>query len=281
MREYDLAFSLGFACGCSQTLRDCGLQFASYPFDWVCSPGLSASVDVLVRDFGNWFRRENMMLWDVRITTGVISRLYRDVSNGFISVHDYSAANPIETGYGAVMERYARRIGSLFRAVVASRRTLAVYVEHPGNPRLGDDALISVRDALRAKFPESGLELLYFHEDEDTDVPKEECVADGIVAVAADYRKRLNGEILHVCRVEVLQDYCRRHIRVVDPRSPEERAAYAAKRRMSRSARFGQHGIERWFWRKVFRFYSNLEAYLQRQKLIPPDRPIRFEGKGL
>lgn len=281
MREYDLAFSLGFACGCSQTLRDGGLQFASYPFDWVCSPGLAASVEVLTHDFDGWFRRENMRLWDVRITTGVISRLYRDSSNGFISVHDYSAANPFETGYGPAMERYARRIGSLSRAIVASRRTLAVYVEHPGNPRLDDSALIAARNALRAKYPGSGFELLYFHEDENASVPKEEGVADGIVAVAADYRKRLNGEILHVCRVEVLQDYCRRHLRVADPRSPEERAAYAAKKRRNRSERFGRGRIERWFWRKVFRFYSNVEAYLQRQKLIPPDRPIRFEGKGL
>ena len=281
MREYDLAFSLGFACGCSQTLRDCGLQFASYPFDWVCSPGLAASADMLTRGFDGWFRRENMRLWDVRITTGVISRLYRDVSNGFISVHDYSAANPFETGYGPVMERYARRIASLERAIRSSRRTLAVYVEHPGNGRLGDDALISVLDALRAKYPESGFELLYFHEDESADVPKETRVADGIVAVAADYRKRLNGEIMHVCRVETLQEYCRSRIRVPDPRSAEERSAYAERKRRNRSGRFGRCGVERWFWRKVFRFYSNVEAYLRRQRLMPDDRPIRFDGKGL
>lgn len=281
MREYDLAFSLGFACGCSQTLRDCGLQFASYPFDWICSPGLVASVDMLTSGFAGWFRRENMMLWDVRITTGVISRLYRDASNGFISVHDYSAANPFETGYGSVMERYARRIASLNGAIRSSRRTLAVYVEHPGNVRLRDDVLISVRDALRAKYPESGFELLYFYEDEAAEVPNEENVADGVVAVAADYRKRLNGEIMHVCRVEVLQEYCRRSVRVFDFRSSEERAAYAERKRRNHSERFGRCGIERWFWRKAFRFYSNVEAYLRRQRLIPDDRPIRFDGKGL
>ena len=33
-KEYDFAFSLGFSCACSESLRAEGLQFASCPFDW-------------------------------------------------------------------------------------------------------------------------------------------------------------------------------------------------------------------------------------------------------
>ena len=47
MKEYDFIFSLGANCAVSMALRDVGLQFASYPFDWIGSPGLMAEVEMV------------------------------------------------------------------------------------------------------------------------------------------------------------------------------------------------------------------------------------------
>ena len=33
--KYDLILPIGEACSCSQSLRTAGLQFASFPWDWI------------------------------------------------------------------------------------------------------------------------------------------------------------------------------------------------------------------------------------------------------
>ena len=41
MKAYDFIFGLGAGCSVSQSLRDAGLQFASYPLDWIAAPGIT------------------------------------------------------------------------------------------------------------------------------------------------------------------------------------------------------------------------------------------------
>ena len=47
MKTYDFIFSLGASCAVSMSLRDAGLQFASFPFDWIGSPGLLHEVEMV------------------------------------------------------------------------------------------------------------------------------------------------------------------------------------------------------------------------------------------
>ena len=51
MKEYDLAFSLGSSCGVSQALRAAGLQFASYPLDWLGSRDVRRVAKVVAGNF--------------------------------------------------------------------------------------------------------------------------------------------------------------------------------------------------------------------------------------
>ena len=60
MRNFDLAFSLGFSCGCSRALRAAGLQFASYPLDWTGSPGIVESARMIASDFAGWLERDDL-----------------------------------------------------------------------------------------------------------------------------------------------------------------------------------------------------------------------------
>ena len=55
MKEYDLAFSLGSSCGVSQALRAAGLQFASYPLDWLGSRDVRRVAKVVAGNFEKLF----------------------------------------------------------------------------------------------------------------------------------------------------------------------------------------------------------------------------------
>lgn len=280
MREYDLAFSLGFACACSQSLRDNGIQTASFPFDWTVTTGLLKSVEMIERDFSGWFAREDLVLWDVRIAGGHVSRVYRSRRDGFVFAHDFTNAEPIERFYEVAKARYDRRVARLMERLRTSKRTLAVYVEHPANGRLSDSDLVAVRERLAAKFPESQLDLLYFHEDPDCRAFEATEVAAGVTAVRAEYRTHLNGEIMHVCDVTMFREYLRRNVTVPDRRSFGQIRTFEEETRRKRRELFGKGWLENLVNRKLHRLYRNIELYLESQHLVPGDRPLRCDGSG-
>ena len=50
--DYDFVFSLGQACTCSMTLRHAGLQFASFPLDWVSGGSLASRTALVASRLG-------------------------------------------------------------------------------------------------------------------------------------------------------------------------------------------------------------------------------------
>ena len=51
--HYDLVFSLGQLCACSQALRTANLQFASYPLDWVGGSPIEVCASLVASRFEN------------------------------------------------------------------------------------------------------------------------------------------------------------------------------------------------------------------------------------
>ena len=66
--RFDFIFGMGAGCSCSRMLRERGLQYASFPLDWVGDPCLDAGADIrLVADlaaggFREWFEKESEAL---------------------------------------------------------------------------------------------------------------------------------------------------------------------------------------------------------------------------
>ena len=113
MTDYDLAFSMGFGCGCSRALRAAGLQRASFPMDWVGSPGIVASAEMVASGFAGWLDRESLELVDVRRGNGTINRAYVNRRTGFIFGHDFHHDADVDVAFDEVAEKYARRIERL------------------------------------------------------------------------------------------------------------------------------------------------------------------------
>ncbi len=59
-KTYDLAFSLGAACSCSQTLRAAGMRYAPIPFDWLCHAPFINRIDAMAADFAHGMDPSNI-----------------------------------------------------------------------------------------------------------------------------------------------------------------------------------------------------------------------------
>lgn len=277
-REYDLAFSLGFSCGCSQALRAAGCQFASYPIDWAGSLGLAFGVEAVCNDFARWLDAEDLCLVDVSHDSGFCTRVYLNDRTGFGFSHEFSDFQPFAKTYPKVKASYDRRIARFLETLRSSGRILAVYVEHPTRARMPASELTNAVGRLRHKCASSKVDFLYFYEDPSLKVPKVMFDADGITVVAADYRQFEDGVVTQYLNVELLARFLRERIAVIDRRTDEERRKFASDCRLSASGRWGydKSAFRRWLNSRAYKLYRHFERLLRRKGLIHPKRPVWF-----
>lgn len=277
MKTYDFIFSLGASCAVSQSLRDAGLQFASFPFDWIASPGLMAEVEMVESGFANWFEREDLKLWDVRHEEGAVQRVYKNMRTGFGFPHEFTNAFGLDDGYEKTREKYDRRIGRLFKTLRASKNALGIYLEVATRRRLPDDSLAEARRRLAAQFPGLQLDLVYFYEDPAHRVPEVVSEMDGVTVVRAHYGKFLGGKPMHtVDRTEIVR-FIHENFTVAGHDVAAEKARHEAEEKRKRKGHWGKGAMERWVNRKLFKTYRRLQDYLIEQKILPGDRPCWFE----
>lgn len=280
MKEYDFAFSLGFSCAASESLRDLGLQRQSLPFDWTGSPSLRASVDMIAGGFAGWFDRDALRLWDVRHEGGFIARVYKNTKTGFGFSHEFSNADPIERAYDAVREKYTRRIARLMRELKTRRRILALYMESPVRPREPDAGIAASLAVLRAQCPQAEVDLVYVCEDESCGRAEGAPGPDGATVVRAHYRTSLGGRPMHICDRSQIVGFLRGNVSVEGAMTESQLKAFDAERRRRLRAALGSNPVNRWINKKLRQWYRDLEVYLVGQHLVPGDRPLWFDGDG-
>ena len=81
MKSYDLAFGCGFSCGVTSALREAGLQFASFPFDWTATPSFIKAAKTIAEGFDHWLEKEDLELVDVK-HSGINKRIYANRRTG-------------------------------------------------------------------------------------------------------------------------------------------------------------------------------------------------------
>ena len=271
MKRFDMAFSMGFSCGGTMALRRAGLQFASYPLDWIGSPGIVASAKMIAAGFGGWFEKDDLQLVAVR-GGSFQNNVYQNRKTRFGFPHDFPRFFRFEEKYPETAEKYARRIKRFMGDLGAAKTALAVYIERPINPRAADADLAEAKRILEAKFPAVKFELVYFFLDEGRKDFAETPVADGITAVACDYVQYDHGEKSHAIDADVQAAYFRGRFEVPDRRSEEEKSAYARGKRSARKQKFGGklNALK-------YRLYRWLERDLEEKGLVPRDFPLWFD----
>ena len=277
MRTYDFIFSLGANCAVSQALRDAGLQFASFPFDWIGSPGLMSEVEMVESGFANWFERGDLKLWDVRHEEGAVQRVYKNMRTNFGFPHEFTNAFTFEAGYEKTREKYDRRISRFLKTLGSVKSALGIYLEVATRRRLPDETLSEARRRLAAQFPGLELDLVYFYE--DPAFRKAEVVSerDGVTVVRAHYGKFLGGKPMHTVDRSDIVRFIHENFTVAGHDIVGEKARREAEEKRKRKGHWGKGRIERWVNRKLFKTYRRLQDYLIGQRLIPGDRPCWFE----
>jgi len=271
MKKFDMAFSMGFSCGGTMALRRAGLQFVSYPLDWIGAPGVVRSAQMVASDFAGWFEKEDLRLVAVR-GGSFQNNVYQNVRTRFGFPHDFPRFFRFEEKYDETKAKYDRRIARFLADLGKAKTALVVYIERPINPRAADADLVEAKRILETKFPDVVFDLVYFHLESGRTDFAEKAVADGITAVACDYGELDHGEMSHAIRADVPAAYFRGRFVVDDRRSAEEKAAYAAKKKAGRRQHFGSRLNE-----IKYRLYRKLEKELQEKGLVPRDFPLWFD----
>ena len=252
-------------------LRKADLQFASYPLDWIGSPGIVQSAKMIESDFAGWFDRADLQLFAVR-GGSFQNNVYWNRKTHFGFPHDFPRFFRFEDKYPETAEKYRRRVERFMRELGAAKTALVVYIERPINPRATDADLAEAKRILAAKFPAVKFELVYFFLDEGRRDFAETAIADGITAVACDYVQYDHGEKSHAIDWEVQYRYLKDRFTVVDRRSAEAKSAYAAGKKSDRRKKFGGKLNE-----IKYRIYRKLEKELQEKGLVPRDFPLWFD----
>jgi len=277
MKEYDFIFSLGATCAVSQSLRDAGLQFASFPFDWIGSPGLLRDVEMVETRFDGWFEKADLRLWDVRHEEGAVQRVYKNMRTSFGFPHEFTNAFTFEEGYDETKAKYDRRIERFYKSVKSAKRALGIYLEIATRPRLSDEAISEAHRRLAAQFPETALDLLYLCEDpthRDVRVVSE---SGGVAVASADYAKFLDGVPMHTVDRSEIVKFIRENFTVAGHDIVGEKARYEAEQKRLRKKHWGKGRCEQWINRKLFKTYRRLQDYLIGQNILPGDRPCWFD----
>ena len=282
-RPYDIVFSLGFSCGCSQSLRAAGLQFSSYPLDWLGVPELSASARLVGSGFEGWMELDDFKLVDVNHGVGFCTRIYLNEKTQLGYSHEFSDMQRFDVVFPKVKETYVRRVERFMSEMESAKRILAVYLEHATRGKEDDGAIRDAVSAIRNRFPNAEVDLLYFYENTECRAPVVESDSDGISVVAADYRTVEEGRVTQFVQIPVVAGFLKANVSAVDHRTSEEKAKYLDMTRKMDSIRWGLHSsaFRRWLNHHAYKTYRTLERILRKRGLVQKELPVWFWGNDV
>lgn len=234
--HYDLVFALGSACLATQTLRASGLQYATFPLDWIYGMGMRGRAELVAEDFAGWMEPADFEPIDNPNAFG--HDPYRNRKTGMDFPHDFEKGVPFASSFAAVKAKYDRRIGRFQKLVASAKEALVVWV---GDPRdevgIADDEIEAALGALSRRFPGTEFHLIVLECDRSRTIA-ERAVHCGLkhLSIAFDYH--LEGGRAFAFRPELLTPVFS-GFESADYRSSEEKCAYARMEREREFARFG------------------------------------------
>ena len=276
-RTYSVAIGLGFDCKCSQSLRRAGLQFRSYPFDWVTGASLESRIRMLADDFAAWPGPDSLEDLGAETTDRFAERhrVVRDRRSGLEFRHDFPADRSIEDGVPGVHEKYGRRISRMLREIQDADTVLLVFLQGLGHPL---PSLADARSAYRILNERFGSKCtLLLVGDDDPEHPGHpmgrETAEDGHLlrwSLPCIQHTSLGDTV----KDHAIADALRAEFEVPDPRTPKEKRDYARLERARKFAKYKARTPLGMVWNQLqFRLYRKLQKSLRRKGIIPPAPP--------
>lgn len=181
--HYDVAFSIGGGCACSQMLRRAGMQFASFPFDWAGVKRIPTKLEILADDFRTILSREHMEF--VEPNTAKDKDVYINKANGMLFLHDFPRGVPIAEAYDEVAEKYRRRGERLLSLISKSKHVLVVHVCIPSYTPHEDAEFLESYEIIRRRFSGVEFDFLSIHRKPDARSPAETSARSASICFAS------------------------------------------------------------------------------------------------
>ena len=273
-QRFDFIFGLGAGCSCSRMLRERGLQFASFPLDWVGDPCLDAGEDLrwtanlAASGFKNWFEKENLERDTQYDSPKHISFYDRNVKLYF--AHDFEQGGDFDKEYPLAKAKYDRRIERFDLLLSKARKALAIWIADPrGRGAVGADDMQCALSAFRRAYPKTEFMVLATNcvpglRPEETRVER----GDGWEIFSFDYRVVTEGNPTWDIRTELFSPILDR-FEAVDYRTRAEKRANALRERKREYVRFNATSPMDLFITKLrFKLYRHLKRRLERKGVL-------------
>jgi hypothetical protein len=183
-KKFDLIFSIGAACSCTQMLRSTHLQFYSYPFDWLYGASILERVEILINDMKDFINKEDLEY--AHEERSISCNAYFNKHNNITFNHDFLKDVPFDEMYEKVREKYDRRSNRLLEQIKNSKNVLFVYLQTPDNKiPISDEELIKAQKLLQNKFNSQNIYLLYLFCDNLN--PSNTVINNNILKIQLDY----------------------------------------------------------------------------------------------
>lgn len=233
---YDVIFSVGGACCCSEALRIARLQLYSFPLDWIAGSNIRTRVDLLANDLGDLVAPDLMRhIEELDIAD---KYLYRNVKYTFNFPHDFPKGVPFETQMPEVRAKYARRMKRLDEILSKSRRALFVWVDVPSSPAATEEDIAWCRRRLSERWPGVAFDAVVFKAEDE--IPYARRLTDRqphVTTVRFAYRDFGFAEAGWRADHFILAEWLQSYLRVRDYRDPaarEQWRAFEAKNKWNR-----------------------------------------------
>lgn len=249
--KYDLIFSIGGNCSCTEAIRLAGLQYLSFPLDWAGPTEDHPEIfrperdvldlcDAVCRGFRDCYNEEDFLFIAERPQDDTASYVNR--RTGWLFNHDFKVATPLAECYPAVIAKYRRRIARFLSLVRASKRVLAVRIDRPTQPVPTTVAdCRTVLDRLSAGFPGVRFDLVLFNHEAGRPPAEltEERPDERLTRFAFDLRDRSQTEYDFVADKRTIAPMLAARYSVRDYRTREERRAEKRRRLAKKYAALG------------------------------------------
>lgn len=134
-KKYDIVYSIGHDCACSMYLKKHRLRVVSGPLDWLTSVPAHMRFDMILNGFANFMNQDDFVLIekDPNIVNDDNCDYYKNNCTGLYFYHDFATGVPLEKSFGAVAEKYKRRIERFYDNIRDKDRVLMVWFSHYHN----------------------------------------------------------------------------------------------------------------------------------------------------
>lgn len=272
--RFDFVFGMGAGCSCSRMLRERGLQYASFPLDWVGDPCLNAAVDIrLVADlaaggFRKWFEKENLERSALYDSSKHMSFYDREVKLFF--AHDFGHGCDFEREYKVAKKKYERRIERFMALLSRAKKALVVWIADPrGSGEATASDMQYVLSAFRRFYPKTEFRVFAANCVPGIEPAKMRIErGDGWEIYSFDYRVVTVGKPTWDVRTELFSPLLDRY-EAVDYRTWAEKRANAKRERAREFEKFkATSPLDLILTKMRFKLYRHLRRMLERKGVL-------------